>query len=65
MHYLTLFVVYNHMMPWPLHCKIGEDPIHQRKKDTSQSTPLSHRLYTLETFNLNITRKGQLGVLFI
>ena len=30
-HYLTLFVVYNSMMPWTLHCKIREDPTHTKK----------------------------------
>ena len=33
-HYLTLFVVYNYMMPWPLHCKISEEPIHPKRNFT-------------------------------
>ena len=31
-------------MPWPLHCKIREEPIHQNK-GTSQSIPLNRRNY--------------------
>ena len=33
-HYLTLIVVFNYMMLWPLHCKIIEQSIH--KKGSSQ-----------------------------
>ena len=32
LHHLTLFVGYNFMMPWPLHCKIREEPIHHKKE---------------------------------
>ena len=32
LHYWTLFVVYNDMMPWALHCKIREELIHQTKE---------------------------------
>ena len=30
-HYLTLFVVYNYMMPWPRHCRIRQELIHHKR----------------------------------
>ena len=35
-HYLTLFVVlvYNYMIPRPLHCKIKEEPTQQKRNFT-------------------------------
>ena len=41
-HYLTIFVIYNFMMPWALHCKI-RDRADPPKKGTSQSIHLTAR----------------------
>ena len=33
-HCSTLCVVYNYMMPWPLHCKIREELMDQKRNFT-------------------------------
>ena len=58
-HKLDAMMHMMHMMPWPLHCKIREEPIHQKRnftrytfkytlKYTSQSMPLEDVIPTYQ-----------------